>query len=469
MFIVKKKKLSDQIKNIFPLGLILLAGIIVRICFYYSLDGAITVSDTPTYVGGAMNLYSNLWLSEYRPPVYPIGIIIAALLFSWHNLNTGVILLQILLSLVNVIFVYKLVYEAFNSKVLALTTSFILAISFRIYCWDFIILTENFAILLVTLITYTMVRYFKCKEKKYLTRMFALMLTAIFTKPFFLMLPFAVLFIFLLRYFIVKDIELKTISRAFITGIASIYICIFCYSAVNYAQNLYFGLTTVGNVNYFGKILQYNMFDTGSNQELINDIEYAFKTEKPEFKVNNEYLEPWHFVGTYGWTKNHYNAVGKFATEIILRHPVKYTIESLKLTYKLMALNSPFKDYIADAALSDAGHPNVLMMTVRKPTDYFDGLYKLVVLCFLEAVYLLISKRKTKNIKDWFFIPGISILIIYHYVVSAFFSYGDYCRLLAPSYSLIYIVIAMYIYRFSTVALQVISAVRLLIKSKAVP
>lgn len=440
--------ISAFFKKNLVICLILASGLCARFLFYLSIDGAIYTSDSPTYIDGAFSLYYHLWLNEYRPPVYPLGLMAVGILFYWDNMDKGIVILQVFLSLTTILFLYKLLIEAFNSKAIAYVSSFLTAVSFRVFSWDFVVLSENFAIFIVTLVSYYTVRYMKYEKQRDFKRLAALLITAIFTKPFFLLLPLAIFLLLLLRRLFIRDFNFRSFIQKVSLGLSIIYFSVFAYSLVNYAQNVYFGITTVGNVNYLGKVLQYNMEGYGDNEALKEDIKYAFKTEKPEFKVNGKYLEPWHFVGTYGWASGHYMEVGKFAKEIIMRHPVKYIIESTKLTYQLLVLNSPFKDYIAEGALEKAGHTNPVFNSLRSVTENVNLLYILLAVCLLEIIFLPVRFKQGAFSERNFFTFFLMAIVMYHYVISAFFSYGDYCRLLAPCYPVIYSIIGIYLCRF---------------------
>lgn len=454
LIITYAKKQRLQLFKYIPWVIIIIAGLIIRYSFYNSIDGTITVSDSPTYVDGAMSLYYHLWLNEYRPPVYPLGLMLIGALFTWEKLNIGVIFLQILVSIANIVYAYKLSVEAFKSRFLGYICAFLIAVSFRVYNWDFIILSESFAIFLVTAITYYLIMFLKYNQKKHLKLMVGFTIAAIFNKPFFMVLPIVILAVLILKHFL-GCFDIKRNYKTLIAGMAAIYMSIFLYSALHYAQSSFFGVTSVGNVNLLGKIMQYNMEDLGKNQAIINDIKHALETESPERIVNGKYLEPWHFVGTYGWTQNHYHEVGKFAKDIILRHPVKFTQKSLALAYRLFVHRSPFRDFIADVALIRADRPQQLMTTVRRSTEAIDSLYVLLILCFFEVIYTIIKLlRKREANKESIWIIPIFAIILYHYIISAFFSYGDYCRLLVPSYSLIYLIICMYLYRLTAFSIS---------------
>jgi len=459
------KKLFYTLLNNKMLIIIILTGLVIRYLFFSSLNGIITYSDSSTYLMGAKTISEKLWVNEYRPPVYPAALALIGMVFSWEHLDIGVILLQIIVSSVNTVFVYKIVQTAFGSRIQAYITAFLVSVGFRIYSWDFVILSENFSILLVTLITYCTILYIKNSNPKQIKILTVLQLVAILTKPFFLLLPFATAFLILSKRLISGGKSLLSHVKLLLPGLITIYLGVIGYSLVNLAQNGYFGVSTVGNVNYFGKILQYDMYDLGDNDMLKDQIEYAINNENPEYIVNNSFLEPWHFVVKYGWNKEHYRDISEFSKKIMLSHPFTYTGKSLALTYELFT-SSPFTDFIADAALIEAGRPNSIMIKIRKLTDKFDNLYFLLVPALLESVLCIPVTIRRKKTCSTSFLPVIMAIILYHYLISAFFSYGDYGRLLVPSYTLIYTVICLYIYRILCLPAALIKRMAFIFKSK---
>lgn len=454
IWIVKKllNHLYSHFKKQIIIYLIMAAGICARYWLRLSLDSAITTSDTSTYISGARSIYFNLLLNEYRPPVYPLCIIASGVFFSWEHLNRGIILLQIIFSLVNVVFTYKLAAMLTGNKLTGYLSALIVAVNFRVFSWDFVILTENLSILIVTMTAYYLVSYLGFEKNRDFSILIGVLLSGIFTKPFFLMLPFVIFFAIILRQIQKKAFDYKLLFRKISVAAFLILFSVFAYSYVNYAQNSFFGITTVGNVNYFGKILQYNMQHMGDNDNLKEDLEYAFKTEKPEHIVHGRYLEPWYFIGTYGWSKDHYKEIGRFSTEIIKKHPLIFIKESSKLTYSLFIYDSPFEDYIADSWIQKAGHKYPALVILRMLTEKIDSLYFFLIICLFDTLIKLIQIKR-KGVDGKSFLTGVLLsIVLYHYIISAFFSYGDYCRLLVPCYPLIYIIITVYLVKISSFA-----------------
>jgi len=433
----KKNKI---VHNYLIMAAIIICGAGVRILFFKSIGKAIEVSDTTTYYDCAMSIYYHLGLNEYRPPIYPLGIMIMAANYGWANIGYVMPYLQSLLGLLNVFVIYLLVNEAFQNRIIAYISSFIAAISFTIYNWDFILLSENFSIFLVTLAAYCLVLFFNRQRVKFLYYSFIISFLAIYTKPFFLMLPILILIFILLRFFMLKDISLYKLIKPLSLCLAVIYGSIVLYSALHYAQTGYFGFSSVGSVNYLGKVMQYNM--GGYVPELKDDIDRFMANEDAGRLVNGKFPEPWHFVGNYGYIGNHYEKAGQYAKAILVRHPFEFIVKSLGQTVELL-LKSPFEDYIAINELAISENKSALLVDIKKMTDFFDRAYILVIPAITEMLYLIFfAKKKTKKIL--FPIVIIVLIILYHYAVAAFFSYGDYPRLIVPAYPLIYIVMVVY-------------------------
>jgi hypothetical protein len=231
---------------------------------------------------------------------------------------------------------------------------------------------------------------------------------------------------------------------------------VFAYSSLNYLQNSFFGISSIGNVNMFGKILQYKMEGLGDNYKLQNDIVQAYENESKEFIVNEGFLEPWHFIGVYGWSSSNYAEVGRFSRKIILQNPMQYMNKSLKLAWNLLIYNSPFRDYIAEGAIARSAHPDIVMFTLKQLTDKLNKLYLLLLLPLFELVFLfLLPGRRQFKERVWQ-LAAVYLIILYHYVITAFLSYGDYCRLLVPSYFLMYALMCLYIFRLIKLPLELI-------------
>jgi len=442
-----KKESTDIKKRIlhnFIMAAIMASGAGIRILLYKSLGKAIEVSDTPTYLDCAMSLYYHLGLSEYRPPVYPLGIMLMGTKYGWANLSRVMPYLQSLIGLANVVIIFKLVHEAFKNRTMSYIVSFMCAIGFSIYNWDLVLLSENFSILFATSIIYNLVLFFNRKVNKYLYFSFFWTFTAIYTKPFFLLFPLVIPVLVAVRYLLLKDIQIKNLLKPLILCISIIYGSIFLYSGLHYAQTGYFGFSSVGNVNLLGKVMQYDM--AKYIPELEADVEKAMNNENQWLIVDGKFPEPWNFVGKYGYRENHYEEAGKYAKKIILGHPFEFMIKSTGLTFQLIQEN-PFKDYIAVNALANSENKSKLLTEIKKITDYFENLYPLILLSVLECIYLIFFAGKSTKEKMFPFILIVAA-VLYHYAIAAFFSYGDYPRLLAPSYCLIYIIMAIYPARF---------------------
>lgn len=453
----KEKITGKKIIEYSILLVIIVAGISIRFLFYKSIGKTIETSDTSTYINCAKGLYHHIGLNEYRPPIYPLGLMIAGISFGWYNLGQYIIYLHMLFSIINLIIIYKLTFEIMENRIPAFIVSFLVFISFTIYSWDFIIMSENFAMTEISLILYFLTLFIKRKNIRYFYYLIISLIFALYTKPFFLLLPFSVLIIIILRYIIVKDFKLNEIAKPVLVMFAVFYGSLILYSSLHYVQNGFFGLSSVGNVNFLGKILQYNMEDYGPSN-LTKDIKHAEKTFENKYMVNGTFPEPWHFVNVYNWKRNHYKTAGNFAKSIILHHPIEYLWKSVKLTSHI-TLQSPFKDMIAHNKLSESGEIYFPVLQIKNFTDNINRFYLFIVAGLIESLFLLLFANKTVKKRD-FCLLMIMTVILYHYMIASFFSYGDYCRLLVPCYPLIYIIIMYYSYKIVKMIKRVINYFR---------
>lgn len=432
--------------------IIIIISLIIRFVFTKTTAIPILVADSPTYLEGAKYLYEYLCIDLYRPPVYPLGIIVVSLVFGWGPQSPGIIFLHILFSLVCILLAYDICLKLTGSSVYANWTCLMTGASISIFGWDFIIMAENFSIFFLTLSVWLLLRFFSTKAFIYLKLLNMVLFLLFFTKPFFLAYPVLILIVFLLRHFIVGDINMTKALASLASGLILIYLCAFGYSVLNYYQNNYFGFSAVGNVNSFGKILQYHMEDLGDNDKLVKDVKDAYANAAEKDLVDGDYLEPWYFIDKYGYKEQNYKEIGDFASEIIKQHPIKYSFESLKLMGKIFMTLPPYRDYIAVSAITEPGTAARFMEGLAGLYQKLDLLYYFMLLGILEVLYSLFLKPEAFK-GNVFIIMILSLVVLYHYAVGIFFSYGDYCRLFAPSYIIMYILSNYYIFRtFSTAA-----------------
>jgi hypothetical protein len=429
--------------------LIIILGLTIQLLYYLSIhQKVIMVSDSWTYLNGAKMMQKGFYIDVYRPPVYLLILLLFGTLMTWEKYYIGVILFQVFLSILDSILIYRISNIITNKKSIGLITALMVNLSMSIYGWNFMIMTESLSIFLVTLITFLAIKYFQSPEKAYSIPLIFTLIVAIFTKPFFLFLPILLVIIYLIKYFLIPDLKYKAHFKEIALSLILIYGLVLIYSTINFLQNGYFGITSVSNVNCFGKVLQYQLEDKGSNIKLINDINNAYASTPKDNLISKYYLEPWNFIGKYGWEKNNYSEIGKYSSSIIKKEFLSYTTKSLLLTLKLMIFTDPFKDFIAINHLSYNELPSKVVKSVYNFFSIIGELYFiliLVFLVFLSYIFLLRIDLITKH----FNLLIITLLIIYHYLVSAFFSYGDYCRLLAPCYVLLYFLIVNSITAFA--------------------
>ena len=435
---------------------VLFVGIVIRIVYYLSINqDIIYYSDSWTYLNCAKVMGERFYIDVYRPPVYPLVLLLCALVFSWDRFFIGLIIIQVFLSMISTVLIYKIGLIISNNKPVSLLAALVVNISISTFGWDFMIMSENFSIFLITLITYTLLKYFQTQNIKYLYALAADLLLLVFTKPFFIGLPIFIIIIFILYYPLNK---VKYHSRPLFTftiSICLIYAFVFGYCTLNNKINGFYGITSVSNVNCFGKILQYKMEAYGDNTKLKDDINNAYISTPKDNLVRGEYLEPWGFLGKYGWANNNYFEPGRFSSSIIKNNLILYITNSLQLTANLMIELNPFRDFIAINAIDNNSIYSRFINMASVILSPINSLYFLIPLFLLELL-IYIAAFKISYIKSHIGPLIVLLLILYHYLMSAFFSYGDYCRLLAPSYYLIYLLMIFNLFRILHYLLNVV-------------
>lgn len=448
------KTLSPFFKKHSLLLLILLIGICVRIIFYASISkDIISVSDSGTYLNAAKMLNKTFYVDAYRPPVYPLLILLSGIIFSWNKYYIGLIISQVLLSFAGTILIYRIAGIISEHKIIGIISALVVNLSIYAFGWDFMIMTECLSIFLVTLIAYLTITFFQNNRRLTLIWLVTALFLAVFTKPFFVFLPILILMIFIFGHFFVKNLDLKLYIKPILIGIILIYVSALAYSGVNYKINGFFGMSSVGNVNAFGKILQYHMETLGSDNDILEDIKSAYASAPADNLVGGNFLEPWRFISGYGWKIDNYKRIYDFSTSAVYREPFVYIRNSIKLTYKLIFMQNPFRDFIAIKNINIS--KNLFVITINKlvsAINYFDIFYLLIPLLFFDAtayIFLVFSAKFRRFVESTgssrFYMFILAAILLYHYFMSAFFSYGDYCRLLSPACYIMYLVIIYYL------------------------
>jgi 4-amino-4-deoxy-L-arabinose transferase-like glycosyltransferase len=189
------------------LFLIILLGLVIRMSFFLSLqpwrsevvEKTIIVADAVGYNDLALSLLSNHSFTAFdgfRTPVYPIFI---ALIYSISSNSVWLVfLVQIVLSLLSVFYLYKITLEIFSHKI-ALLSCFLFAINIHFALYAVTLLSETLFVFLFLISTYYFVRFIKENRITDLCISSVILAVSTLERPVSYLFPFVILFFLLIQ------------------------------------------------------------------------------------------------------------------------------------------------------------------------------------------------------------------------------------------------------------------------------
>lgn len=399
----------------------------IRVFYFMSLQEIRLYPDSKEYLEAAYKL-SYLTVDAARVPLYPVFIQVARHLLFWLPQELAVCMAQMILSSAGMILLLYLSRMLFQSYIKAFLVTIFSALNIFVMNWDFLILTESLTIFLIILLVLLWAQFIEKPILKYSIGIYFVCLALLFTKPFYIVLP-AALFTGLL-FFQRQSRQSKRDLVVQAAAVGTIFLLVLFYSLANYSQNGYGGISSVGSVNKMGKILQYNL------QELSSDEEIKALIREEKEKKGTDEIEPVAFMREHGLDKEYYKAAAEFSSEIIKRHPILY----VRKTFEFMGSEKFLRSAIfADYNYSNYGvsWPENLKGFLNKGPG-INSFKFLLILLLIECLHTLFCMMKRK--KDGWKWAGIDVLILYQVFMSIGGSHGEYHRLIAPVYILIFLI-----------------------------
>jgi len=384
--------------------------------------------DTYEYIYAA-NLIADFKIHISRVPVYPIFIQLAHKLLPWLEMEASAVILQIILAAVASILLFFTCRSILKSNIKALIVVLFYNISISVINWDTFVLTESTSLIFIICMLASISAYFIKKQPRYIIITFASCFLLVFTKPFYLLLPILISGI-LLVFNLINNKSGKAFT-AVVCSAVFIYIAVFGYCFLNQKQNDYFGISNVSVINRLGKVFQYDMYDLGSNEKIKTYIEKEYELSGGEDPV------PVVFIAKYGLAVNNYEEISEFVDEVIKEHPFIYLRKTMSFVTDELYRYPFMTDYNLSWTNYSKGWP-------EKMYYYFNDMRILnnfsfvFLLIFIESIIILWRiLRKTKI--DWIWIFCV-LMITYQLFMSVFGAHGEYPRLMAPVYILIFLV-----------------------------
>lgn len=460
---VKENKRSIKPTVIISVILFILS-LLIRTIYEKTLMNYLLYPDSQEYLDAALS-FAKGRIDMLRMPVYPAFLHIVSLI-SGYTVGTdsfviAVTYTQRFLSSIGVVFLYHALvafwcpsrscYNVEESSgrravkagyILSAILAAFYAVSPAVINWDFLILTESLTMFFVSILLWSYFSFLRNRRLRYLIMSFVLSGLLMFIKPFYLFFP-VIMLVFSVISCGTAARERKRNIIAGIFSVAVIFSLLGWYVLLNGRQNGYYGVTGVGGINSFGKVLQYKMYDLGPEGILKDRINKAVNETGHE-------PDPLIFGLEYGYDKANFTELSDYAKNIIVHHPIKYLTRTLIYAIKEIGHEEVLTDYCDRVYYKDIdkGKGMGMGMGIEKGDIWPQTLFKLMgglpILNSFYTLYLMILLKLVVALLFWkprvskarLFIFGI---ILYQLAMSLVGSHGEYGRLMAPAYILIFI------------------------------
>jgi len=395
-------------------GILLLILTIIPTVFYYLNYPRPEISvDTPTYLRVANRLLTQPYLlvDISRLPGYPLLIVLTYGVAGKNNLM-AVSIVQAILFVLTTLEIYVLAILLFKRTWIALLIGLLVGTNLVILSYVKPIMSEGLAMWELTTLALAVV-YFIRTTSRFRYVVFCL-LPLMFTRPEWIYLPLP-LFAYLLLIAWRRGYIRHFLKKAIIAS-ALLYALVGCYIGCNALFNHYPGLTSVENLNWLGKVLQYNMW-----QEAPPDAQHI--SQQLDYYVVRVDKDPYHLLPHIPELMQDNQLVGRFAMSIILRHPIEFLLKSVP--YFFASLTSYF-----DAYRPNIPGPYDISLSWLKSIHHW--LYNINVLFpFCAAFWLvLLFWRRFKERQMVLEMGAIILLTLYGLIITTLAGYrlDDYTR-----------------------------------------
>jgi len=414
--------------------IIFVLSLFVKLSYFNSLQKVLMFPDSYEYLSAAEKIKSlNVEIS--RVPGYPVFLLATRVVFRFMKTETGIFIAQAIMSSVGAVLLLKAGFLLFKSRIASVSVCLIYIFHSAVFSWDFLILTESMSMFLIILLVLLFALYSYTRHRMYLLFLYMTCIVLMFTKPFYIFLPVLLSGVLIFQSMVAKDTkDIKRVLALSIIGPAVAYSIVAAYSYVNYRQNGYFGISNVSAINRLGKVLQYDMYSLGENEKIVSLIENEMKTNGGAKPV------PAEFIKKHGLDDNNYSELREFLNSIIKKHPLLFVKKTVELTFTEIYKEKFFIDYNKYNSNSE-WHQFLYDKIADVPWLNSFGFVFILLLAEISNIVFSIAKsccfRVKKHEWPWIF---VMLLCLYQLVLSIAGSHGEYHRLMAPVYALIFLI-----------------------------
>jgi hypothetical protein len=323
--------------------LLAIATIVGQIAVLSQHPLAVLNGDVPSYLVAARHIYAGSTIFDpTRTPGYPALLAIVFHIAGWGNFG-AVAIVQTLLMMLAIGEFYGLAAWLLRSAWAASITASLLALNLYLLDWERTILSEGPATWLTITIACVLARYLVTNRVVLLAWLGALLALSIAVRPFFIYLPLVVAIALIARALRTQMPWRRWAWIALVPALAYGAVAVTIIgNAVTYG---YRGLSTVGTVNLFGKVLEYHL------QDATVDPRYDALRGDLHAYIAQHGTEPWGFGDRYPQYKQDYYApLQTYSTSIILHNPLAYAAgtagDALATLTASPSLYAPFEQHL---------------------------------------------------------------------------------------------------------------------------
>ena len=419
--------------------IIILASLVIRLPLFFA-HSAVTTADTDGYYKLERKLTDgkilNMVFNDERTPLYLIYLHFGMSLSGnfnpiyksaeFYNGAYLVTSLQTIFGILSILLIYFTLIKIKVNPQKALLCSLFLSGNIMIFSWEKILLTESLTIFLLILIFYISVNLLTYKTFPYKLLLILCSALLILLKPIYLGLPFLILLIYCLHKYQRAKIRFAIIFLI-------IYLVLpLAYVRYNFVQRKYLGINHITDINLLGKIMQFNLPITNAKKfryfyETLSD--YRQKKFPPMPYTFLEYYDPL----IYSHTEK-LNSLSGFNAKVISSNLTGFFTRSISQIPSAMLEKSEFiKTVIPPVGLANFVYR--YLYEIYKTVQYLTLIF---IPIFIVSIFLFFKKRN--NLKfAVFFLAGM--ISFYQIVLSVFFSYEEFGRLIVVVQPLLYLFI----------------------------
>ncbi len=265
--------IRENWKQLFPLSFIiafafdLLYGLI-----YYNCFEATALFDTTSYFEAAGRLLEGK-VDLLRTPAYPLFLHICENI-GGEDVNAVAVFFQILVFYVSIWFFYKLLAQFTSNHVMLAAGTILYGCMTPYINFNFMLLTESFSVSLIIAFSYFLVRFIKEDKLSFLTVSVVLsfLMTMIRPGAVYLYVVDVLAFIPLIVKLIRKKISF---DKKVLIPVISFVLCVaalFGYMSKNKADNGYYGLSYVSDMNRFYDVVMADIWQDNSDKEIVDKL-----------------------------------------------------------------------------------------------------------------------------------------------------------------------------------------------------